>query len=76
MLSFREKLIHKIDQLTPDQQKKVLDFTTELAREDDALPAGTPGQVLLKFVGSIAADDLARMEEAIKDCDRVDADGW
>ena len=38
---------------------------------------GVPGQQLLKFAGTIPADDLQLMQEAIEEgCDRVDWNEW
>jgi hypothetical protein len=74
--TFREQINRQLDQLTPDQQRQVLDFTISLGESDDKLPVGTSGDILLKFVGSISKDDLELMERAISDCDTVDPDGW
>lgn len=47
-------------------------------RENPATTAARPhGRDLLKFVGSIPADDLKRMSEAIEEgCERVDLNEW
>ena len=38
---------------------------------------GTPGVKLIRFAGSIPADDLRLMRDAIQqDCEKIDADGW
>lgn len=47
-------------------------------RENPAPAAARPhGRDLLKFVGSIPADDLKRMSEAIEEgCERIDLNEW
>ena len=38
---------------------------------------GVPGKTLLRFAGTIPADDLDLMERVIEEeCEQVDADGW
>jgi hypothetical protein len=40
-------------------------------------PRGAPGSRLLPLAGSIAPEDLATMQEAIREgCERVDPDAW
>ena len=70
----RKQILHQIDQLNPDQQRRVLDFMRHL---DGARPHGVDGRTLLKFAGSIEADDLREMTAAIEEgCERVEADAW
>ena len=66
-----EQIIHAVMRLTPDAQQKVLDFTSAL------MPRGVPGKELLRFAGTIPADDLERMTRAIEaECERIDANEW
>lgn len=70
-ISLKDQIVYQLDRLTPEQQRRVLEFTTSLIR-----PRGTPGHVLLKYAGSIPPDDLDRMEQAIEDCESIDPDEW
>lgn len=60
-----EQIIQAVNRLTPDVQQKVLDFTSAL------MPRGVPGKELLRFAGTIAADDLELMKQAIEvECEK------
>jgi hypothetical protein len=40
-------------------------------------PKGVPGKQLLSFAGTIPADDLKAMEQAIEDnCEKADLNEW
>ncbi len=55
-------------------QWQVLEFARSLAKAE---VRGTSGQQLLRFAGSISADDLQIMREAIEQgCERIDVDEW
>ncbi len=55
-------------------QRQVLEFVRSLVKAE---VRGTPGQQLLRFAGSIPADDLQLMRQAIEhDCERIDVDEW
>ena len=52
-------------------------LTEQAATPQPACPRGVPGARLLPFAGSIPAEDLKVMEDAIREgCERVDPDGW
>ena len=69
-----QQLVKQMDQLPLESQRKVLDFAQALAL---ALPRGVPGRSLLRFAGSIPADDLRTMSDAIEaGCEQVDTDEW
>lgn len=56
--------------LSPDQQREVLDYARALSK---APRRRVPGRALLRFAGSIPADDLRTMIDAIEDgCENVD----
>ena len=76
VLPIKQQLFDQIDRLDPEQIQRVLDFAAHLADPDATLPPGAPGSVLARFIGSIPLDDVVRMEEAIKECDRIDPDEW
>jgi hypothetical protein len=69
--SIKDDLFAEIDKLPYDLQLRVLDFTKSLSRK------GVKGDSLLRFEGSIPADDLRAMSDAIeRDCERIDGDEW
>lgn len=69
--SVKDDLISRMDELSPELQRRVLEFARSLS------PKGVKGVALLKFGGSIPADDLLRMAKAIEDaCEKVDAGEW
>ena len=69
--AFKKQLLEQVEQLDPDQQKKVLDFARSMAK------AGTRGEDVLRFAGTIDAEDLEAIKQAIDDaCERVNPDEW
>ncbi len=61
-------------QLSLEQQRQVLEFARALAT---ARVHGAPGQTLLRFVGLIEADDLATMQQSIKEgCEQIQPNEW
>lgn len=67
-----QELRQHLDTLTPEQQRRVVDFARTLAA-----PKGVPGSDLLHFAGTIEPDDLALISDAIEaDCERINADEW
>ena len=72
--TFEHELREQLNTLSADQQRRVLEFAQSLAA---APPKGTPGQELLRFAGTIEADDLALIAQAIEDdCERIDHGEW
>lgn len=69
--SIRDNLITQIDKLPHDLQLRVLDFVKALT------PKGVEGKSLLRFEGSIPANDLQLMSKAIEEgCEKVDISEW
>ncbi|NJO79071.1 MAG: hypothetical protein HC827_11500 [Cyanobacteria bacterium RM1_2_2] len=69
-----DEVIEQLKVMPQPLQRQVLEFVRSLVKAE---VRGTPGQHLLRFAGSIPADDLQLMHEAIKqDCERVDTDEW
>lgn len=69
--SIKDNLIDQIDKLPHDLQLRVLDFVKALT------PRGVEGKSLLRFEGSIRADDLQLMSKAIEEgCEKVDISEW
>lgn len=61
-----------LGQLSPYQQKKLLEFLEALVSEPK-----TEKQNLLRFAGSIDQADLALMQQAIADgCEKIDGNEW
>jgi hypothetical protein len=73
-LSLKEQIVSRLDRLSVEQQKAVLDFTQTLTR-----PEGVSGKVLLDRLKEIQIDpqDLEEMKQAIEEeFERIDLDGW
>ena len=69
--SMRDNIIAQIDKLPSDLQLRVLNFAKAL------MPKGVEGKSLLKFSGSISAEDLQLMSKAIEEnCEKVDIGEW
>jgi len=69
-----DKVVEQLKTLPQDLQWRVLEFTRALAV---SAPHGVSGQQLLRFAGTISADDAQLMREAIEQgCEQVDPDGW
>ena len=70
----QEKLLHQLAQLSADKQQQVLAFAEALASQ---APIGIPGKALLRFAGSINAEDIAIMKRAIHEgCEQIDRNEW
>ena len=69
-----QEIVQRLENLSPQQQQEVLDFTMELSGE---LPEGTSIKEFLKFAGTIPLEDIEEMKQAIEeDCGQVDASEW
>jgi dihydroorotase-like cyclic amidohydrolase len=67
----KDDIIAQIDKLPYNLQLRVLDFAKTL------MPKGVDGKSLLRFEGTISADDLHLISKAIEeDCERVDTGEW
>ena len=70
----KKEIINEDGRLDYEQQRRVLDFARTLATTS---PKGVPGRQLLSFAGTIPADDLKSMAQAIEDsCEKVDLNEW
>lgn len=73
-ISIIDELIEQLRVMPHHVQWQVLEFVRTLVKAE---VRGTPGQQLLRFAGSISADDLQLMDEAIEqDCEHVDINEW
>lgn len=60
------EVVQEMEKLPDDLQRQVLEFTKRLSA---SVPRGVPGKNLLRFVGTIPADELQQMRQAIEqDC--------
>lgn len=70
--SLREELLKQLEQLSPNLQRRVVEFAAALVQ---SVPKGTPGNQLLRFAGVLAPEDAREMIEAIEaGCERVEDD--
>jgi len=68
----RDQLAH----LSDGEQRRVLNFARALVGAPSVLE-GVPGSNLLRFAGTIEAEDLGAMTQAIKEgCEAVVPDDW
>jgi hypothetical protein len=68
------ELREQLDQLSVDKQRRVVEFARGLASEVETV---TAGRKLLRFAGSIPAEDLAAMAKAIEEaCEQTNPDEW
>lgn len=73
-ISIIDEVVEQLRVMPQDLQSRVLEFARMLVKTE---VRGTSGQELLRFAGSIPADDLQLMREAIEqDCERVDVNEW
>ncbi|MGB7414343.1 MAG: hypothetical protein WA902_09060 [Thermosynechococcaceae cyanobacterium] len=69
-LSVIEQVVEQLSIMPHPMQQQGLQFTRTLGRSE---LKGTSGQHLLKYAGTISAEDLALMQAAIEqDCDLID----
>jgi hypothetical protein len=64
-----DQIIRQLDQLTPEQQKQVLAFTTNLLR-----PRGEPGSEIIRHAHKLdfPLEDLVEIQHAIEqDCENA-----
>ncbi len=67
----KENLVNQIDRLPYDLQLRVLDFIASLS------PKGVKGESLLRFKGTISANDLRQISKAIDEgCEKADINEW
>jgi hypothetical protein len=82
MATIPEEIHTIVERLSPDYQRRVLEFAQELAQTDytlaslprTPLPPGTPGSVLLKLRFMSSKEDVEAMERALEDCERIEVD--
>lgn len=74
MAALERELRERLSLLDPDQQRQVLEYARALS---EAPRQGVRGEALLRFAGSIPADDLRDIATAVKEgCEGIDPRGW
>jgi hypothetical protein len=81
-----EELNKLVEQLSPDRQRRVLEFAQGLAQTQRVilslpktpLPPGTSGRALLAALQNtkLSAEDVDAMERALEDCERIEPDEY
>ncbi|HLX56701.1 MAG TPA: hypothetical protein VKR83_06730 [Ktedonobacteraceae bacterium] len=81
-----EEINKLVERLSPDQQRRVLEYAQNLAQRDrpvrslptTPLPPGTPGTALLATLQGIKLlpEDIDAMERALEDCERIEPDEY
>jgi hypothetical protein len=67
------KVTSELEQLSDNVFSEIFTFVISLQNS----PHGVPGKSLLKFSGSISADDAEHMLQAVEqDCRRIDFHEW
>jgi hypothetical protein len=82
MATTSEELHALVDKLSPDHQRRLLDFAQMLSQADpyimsfpkSKLPPTKPGRALRHF--NIPLEDVKAMERALEDCERIDPDEY
>ena len=74
MSAVERELQQRLSRLGPAEKRRGLEFARALGEPPGG---GTPGAALLRFAGSIPAEDVREMADAIEEgCEQVDPDGW
>lgn len=73
--ALKTQILSQLDQMAVPEQEKVLNFARTLLAHKQ--PAGVPGHSLLAFAGTVEAEELELMTQAIEDdCGQIDLDAW
>lgn len=72
--TLEQELHEQLRHLPWEQQRQVVEFARALAA---TRVHGVPGHALLQFAGTIEADDVATMAQAIEDdCEQINYNAW
>jgi hypothetical protein len=70
----KEQILNDLERLSPEMQARAAQLVHSLV---STTPRGVPGRDLLRFAGTIDAESIREMEEAIEDgCERIDPEAW
>ncbi len=68
------QIISELNRLSPEQKKRVLDFTQHLSRPNIK---GVSGKELLRFAGSLTSREALRLKRIIREgCEKTDVANW
>ncbi len=73
----KEEIISQLDELSLEQQQRVLDFARKIKAESQ--PESTSGDTLLAYMDTFQFEpgDLEEIAQAIEEgCERIDWDAW
>ena len=73
--SLKEQIIAELDNLSPEQQRQMLEYARGLGQRS-TLPPGIPGEVFIARAKEInfAPEDLEEIARIIEeDCERIDS---
>lgn len=72
--TLQKEILDQLDKLPLEHQRKVLDFARSLSK---ANPVGKAGKDLLSFSGTIEAEDIKAISQAIEEgCEQVNSNEW
>jgi len=78
MATTADELHRMIEQLSPQDQERMLAYARELAQlqliPHTPLPPGTPGYAIADL--RVSPEGGAAMERALEDTERIDVDEW
>lgn len=70
--TIKQEIVRQLDHMSPELQIRVLDFAQALVQH-----RGVPGKQLLRFAGSMEADDVKAMIQAVEEgCEQVEISEW
>ena len=73
---FRDELLKQLEQLSGDQQRRVLDFAHSLTTFTSQ-PIPIPGKKIIRFAGTLTSEEAKVMKEAIDSaCEQVNPNEW
>ena len=73
-ITVEKRLRKQLEHLPAEKQHQVLEFARSLVK---AKRHGVPGKDLLRFAGSIEAEDLIAIKKAIHEgCEKVNLNEW
>jgi hypothetical protein len=72
--SIVDRVADEVKSLTPELQRRVLEFARALAISE---PRGLQGRQLLQFAGELTPEDAQLIRDAIeKGCEKIDSHEW
>jgi len=73
-INISRQIISELNCLSPEQKKRVLDFTKNISKPS---LRGVSGKKLLRFAGSMTGREALRLKKIIREgCENTDAANW